>query len=325
VPPAQTNRSLRKGDPHAMPDSTPPPSHPRPTYVPAYALPETVPPRTGFAYQAARATVAIHVLFLGCLIRGQAGEQFGSQVTFIFGCTNIALIVAGFVLAIIALTKSNGRKDGTVSSAALGLIANSIFLAAIGYAFFTAAQHRRQAAFVTAARANAQAQAIAQGQQSFTAYDGWLGVARPNGAPVVLAELSDDSSMCRQLSNDFTLKASLASLSINNSSGSPMQIDPDSLVITLADQTIIRPLRTADFLASAKYHADQWQARFATPWTVPPGSRKDDGLIILPHGTSLHTASTASVLVNGKWIAMSGRVYTSAEKTRLAKSQQTKQ
>ena len=115
---------------------TPPTPPPLPQVPPGAAFPPPVPAaaasppaRQSFGEQAARFSLytPLVAIFIGCLGRG--GDQPG--VAMAMGWINLVLIVAGFVLGLVALVSMRfyGRQRILVR-ALVGVIANGLFLAA---------------------------------------------------------------------------------------------------------------------------------------------------------------------------------------------------
>ena len=311
-----------------FPHRTPPPlpTAPPPPLAPlGYAQPIPVAPRTDTIYhQAAKAAwVAPVIMFaLSCLITGAMGQnnQDDRLVRIVQGVLSILLIVGGLVCGIVAMCGIRRYgKSGILAPAIVGLLINGLLISLVGLGFvagFRSAARARTAA-VGGARSAGVAPAPITSPQSALRQTGWMGVATTDGGctlgGMAMAEPHRDTTALKSL---FTTPCSIVVLWFDNRNGSgPVTVDTDGATLRMEDGTTVNALRTRDVLATAKEDRAQFLSKHSPPYRVPPGVNMEGQFLFVPSGVDLSRTTYLNLTVDGKPMAIPGRVFTAEEKT----------
>lgn len=289
---------------------------PRPT-TPPPAIPQPPPrmPDTGsFSRQAALASVLAPAIAVGVTMMTSSPTQGSAVGKLIAGLTGTVLIVAGLVLAILALVgvRQHGRK-GILGRSIAGLLINAVLLVSGTFAF----QHARAVATKNGQLAREQqGKRIEQeGVDSFLNYSGWYGIAEVGETVLVVTSLADESPSAKMLNSDRTMNVSIAHVSvINRSVSNSVMIDSAKAELALADGRSAQCLPLAEVLGSSKKDADKMIANLLGPHTVRPQSNLFTVFIHMPFGFSWGDVTSVTIHVDGKPVMIQGRVLTASEK-----------
>jgi hypothetical protein len=261
-----------------------------------------------------------------------------ATIGMVLGGLNALLILAGFVLAILALFAiPRVGRDGILAPAICGLVINTILVGGMAVAILSLARVRA----VAAARATAAARKAAAGvagsgmtvdqavNDAVRNHGGWLGFARPGGGLIAVTQIPDDTAYSIDFRGNFTADFSPVSVAVDNSAGSAeLVVDPASLIIHYPDGHRVRALSSQTTFATAKSDAQMWVTKSAKVLQAPPGGKAPEGVACLPRGADLTDVTHISLQVNGNRIDVIGKFYSVAEKTELferARSQQEPQ
>jgi hypothetical protein len=312
-----------------FPRRTPPPlptTPPVPVAPLGYAQPIPVVPRTDTIYhQAAKAAwVAPLIMFaLSCLITGAMGhnDQDNRPVRLVQGVLSILLIVGGLACGIVAMCGIRRYgKSGILVPAIVGLLINGLLVSLVGLGFvagFRSAARARTVVVGGGAGSARVAPAPITSPQSALRQTGWMGVAATDTGCTVgglaMAEPHRDTTALKSI---FTTPCSIVVLWFDNRQGSgPVTVDTDGATLRMEDGTTVNALRTRDVLSTAKEDRAQFLAKNSPPYRVSPGVNMEGQFLFVPTGVDLSRATYLYLTVDGKPMAIPGRVFTAQEKT----------
>ena len=162
-----------------------------------------------------------------------------------------------------------------------------------------------------------------KGEDAFTQFPGWLGVASIDGGAVIVAQINDDSPFGNEIRAGFTKEFSILSVVLNNAAGTKeLSIDPESLVIHFADGHTVHALPFVEIASFALNHPEDWIKKFGGIHRAGPGGQVTDGCAFIPRGTDLDGVIRMTASVNGHDTAIAGKylsVDEKAERVRIGK------
>ena len=274
-------------------------------------------PGNTFYHQAAKAAwvAPLVALLLGCLTRNT-----DHSVSVAIGFVNIALIVGGFALAIVAFCgiKRYGP-GGLLAPAIAGLCINLLFIVSMGYfLYFT---RSKAVARVAAARALATRAWIPfSSPQSSLRQTGWLGVVVNKDVLVSLVSMQDGHADTRAMRSGLKNDASIIIVAIDNRKGeTTASLDTRNAQLVFSDG---RKVAALDPLTIA-YPADL--PSLTPPFQVAPGGIVEGKMLFIPPDLDLTKLESVTLTLSGQQIEVPGHIYTAAEKTRLYQMGQQKQ
>jgi hypothetical protein len=274
-------------------------------------------------HQAAKAAwvAPVVALALGCVSSTMRGANSNHTMAIVIGAVNGLLIIAGFVMAIVAFfgVKRYGAA-GIVAPAIVGLIINLIFIGAAGALFFYG--QRAVTARTTAARAVAARPMIPfSSPQSSLRQTGWFGAAlQPGNVTITLVSMKDGHADTSALRSALKNDASLMIIAIDNRNGAtPAILDTRNAQLVFADGRNVTSLDPATVAQPAEV------AGLSPPFRVEPGGLVEGKILFIPPDLDLAKLQLIRLTLSGAQIEVPGRIFTADEKTRLVQGGQAKQ
>jgi hypothetical protein len=276
----------------------------------------TAPETNTFYHQAAKAAwvAPLIALLLGCFtsqIR-EANASMGVAIGFV----NVALIIGGFALAIVAFCgiKRYGP-SGILAPAIVGLCINLFVLGSLGYFLYFA--RSRAVAKVAAARALAARPWVPfTSPQSSLRQRGWLGAVIDKSNVVITAVAMDDAHAdTRALRGGLKTDASVIILSIDNRKGQSLAVlDTRNAQLVFSDGRNVSALDPTTVLHPPDL------ITLSPPFQVPAGGLTEGKMIFIPPDLDLSKLELIRMTLSGAPVDVPGRIYSAAEKTRLIQS-----
>src|SRR5258706_3300305 len=260
-----------------------------------------------FYHQAAKAAwvAPLIAILLGCVT--STVRDTNPTMAIVIGATNGLLILAGFVMAIVAFfgVKRYGPA-GIIAPAIVGLLINLVFIGGIASLFLYA--RRGMAARTTAARAAA-ARVVTpfSSPQSSLRQTGWLGAAtfQPANVTVTLVSMQDSHADTRAERSTLKSDASIIVIAINNRTGAaPAVLDTRNAQLVFADGRNVRALD-----AAAVLHPTDAPS-MSPPFIVGPGGLVEGKIIFIPPDLDLTKIELVRVTLSGTKVEIPGRIYT---------------
>lgn len=273
----------------------------------------TSPATTTFYHQAAKAAwvAPLVAILLGCLT-SQIREADRSMAVAI-GFVNIALIIGGFALAIVAFCgiKRYGPA-GLLAPAIVGLCINLLFIVSMGYFLYFA--RSKAVARVAAARALAARPVTPfSSPQSSLRQSGWLGaVVEKSGLVITVVAMDNSHGDARALRGSFKSDASVFIMSIDNrKSQTPVVLDTRNAQLVFSDGNKVTALDPAVVLQPPDLFT------LSPPFRVPAGGLTEGKMLFIPPDLDLSKLELIRMTLSDRQVEIPGRTFTAAEKTRL--------
>jgi hypothetical protein len=272
-------------------------------------------------HQAAKAAwvAPLIAIMLGCLT--STIREANPTIAIVIGVTNGLIILAGFVMAIVAfLGVKRYGPAGIIAPAIVGLLINLVFIG--GFASFFFYTRSRMVARTSAYRAAA-ARVVTpfSSPQSSLRQTGWLGAAtfRPADVTITLVWMQDSHADTRAERSTLKNDASIIVVAINNREGvAPAVLDTRNAQLVFADGRNVRALDAAAVLHPAD------AASTSPPFIVAPGGLVEGKVIFIPPDLDLTKLELIRVTLSGTKVEIPGRIYTAEEKTRMIEGSQPK-
>jgi hypothetical protein len=271
-----------------------------------------------FYHQAAKAAwvAPLIALLLGCLtsqIR-EANASMGVAIGFV----NVALIVGGFALAIVAFCgiKRYGP-SGILAPAIVGLCINLFVLGSLGYFLYFA--RSKAVAKVAAARALAARPVTPfSSPQSSLRQSGWLGaIVEKSGLVITVVAMDNSHGDTRALRGSFKTDASVIIMSIDNrKSQTPVVLDTRNAQLVFSDGNKVTALDPSVVLQPPDLMG------LSPPFQVPAGALLEGKMLFIPPDLDLSKLQFIRMTLSGTQVEIPGRIFTAAEKNRLIQASQ---
>ena len=301
---------------------------PSPPPVPLeYARPasyEYARPQPDFYQQAARASWVAPVLVLAlgmCVNVGNVGANRDPVSSLLMGVVSLLLILAGFVLAIVALFGMRKRGSaGVIGGAIVGLLLNSIFLAGAGSAVVYRSSMRRGAGPPVAPALTPAAQQAADRQRGFDSaanYDGWFGTQPSSGTNIIVMSVGMATPLGQMTRADTPNVGHMMQISLDNSQiQRPVSVDACTVTVHWTDGRRARAMTPADVPPGDRMLAEAIR-KLSQNRTAPAGGKLGAVAFFSKELTDLGMVDRVTLEVDGQPRTVPGGLLTVAEKKRL--------
>lgn len=281
-----------------------------------------------FHQQAAKASLVAPIIAVALdFFTNQAGRQPAGGADrwsgLVVGIIAFCLILAGFVLGIIALfgIRTQGKQKILVP-AIVGISLNGFFVALGAVAFLVAVHlsHGLKAASSQTARAPVTAQEVSD---SITKSPGWVGKSTRDGVVVVVISVPPGTPLSAEIKDAFGGDHLCMSVAVSNAQGSePVTVNAADLSVVMKDGTIHAALSPEEMFAAAPLNGPQLRSAYPSTATVAAGAAKEASVAaFLPPEVDPSQIDHAIVLLDGKPLTIPGRFLSVEEKAaNLAKA-----
>lgn len=272
--------------------------------------------REPFAVQAAKVSLwtPVVAILLGFCLGNSVREM--PQLGIGLGVFNLLLILAGFVLAIVALVgiRRHGR-EGILVRALIGLVANGLILACVPAMFIAARDVRARQDQALQQQIERDRQAGVDAVQN---HPGWFGAHQDESLTLTAVSIADDSDAGKLYDDLFTADIALMIFSV--------QVPRDASAVTLdlrgaklhrIGGEVVSPLPLEATLRTATEDPERALRQFGGNYAVEPGGALDMAVLFVPRGFDWSTIEAVSFTLNGSEVILAGRYLSVREKQLL--------
>lgn len=261
----------------------------------------------------------IALLVLWCI--GTMNPPKGSAIGIFLSLLALGLLLAGFGLGIVALTRiRRWGRGGVLAPAIVGVSLSGLFLVWIAILVPSIFAAKRVAAQQFAAQAAAARQAqlaqIKQSAEQAFLSDGWMGALNDGEVILTITVIPSDSSLATDLNSELPGAHRFAIVAVRNHSGEAITVDTRRAILYFNDNTH-EPAPDPVAILSSAMKDRAGALSFAPPYTIEARRDLTKGILFFPEGTNFDRLEHVTIYLNGHATEVPGRIYSATEKKLL--------